>query len=137
MLDVKKLLTKILQRINGLTAKYEYVSNVGSTIFNGTWTAPNDGMIVAIAQWNNGHAGGYWYIIDQSQDGNYVCTISTDYTNQFRESSSFPVIKGHVYFTSDKSAVNNATAYFYKLVVGGVVSRLLYSLINVRGCCHA
>lgn len=101
-------------RVGG-TPALVYVGDYGSTIFNGTWTATDNGMIVVICQWNTAHGSGYWYIKDTTIDS-YVSTISTDYTNGYRESSSFPVIKGHNYSTSDKTAIARATCLFYKFI---------------------
>lgn len=99
------------------SVEYEYVGEVGNSIYSSTWTAPDNGIIVAIAQWSNAHGSAWWYITDSSNSGIYVCTLSTDYANQFRESASFPVIKGHVYTTSsgNSSSLTSATAYFYRI----------------------
>ena len=98
---------------------YEYVDNVGSTLFGSGWTAPHDGIMVIRAQWNNAHGSGYVYTADNSDGGRYVSCLSTTYTNQFSQSNSFPVIKGHTYGISAANAVLNYDANFYKLV-GGV-----------------
>ena len=121
MFDLKKWIAKVSQWIDNHATnpcKYEYVGDVGSNIFNGDWVAPYDGMVVAVAQWNNAHGTGYWYIADYSPWAWAAC-LSTTYTNNFRLSASFPVIKGHTYYSPNKSAIQTANAYFYKLVGGG------------------
>lgn len=113
--DLEEILNEVLPQ-KPTRISFQYVSNVGSAIYNNTWTATDDGMMVIVCQWNNGHAGGYWYIKDV-ETNEYVCTISTDYTNQYREGASFPVIKGHRYNSPDKNAVHGASAFFYKFVI--------------------
>lgn len=128
MLDVKKTLAKIITWIsNYQPPHYEYVGNAGSTIFNGTWTAPNDGVLVMVGVPANSSANlAYWYVTDRTQ-GIQIGTLFWQSANQTRRSTSFPVIKGHQYYTDNSSRMATANAYFYKLV-GGVVHRLLNTL---------
>lgn len=43
--DLAAILNGILP-VNNLMQSWEYVGDVGSALFNGTWTAPYDGMLV-------------------------------------------------------------------------------------------
>ena len=115
--DSKSTIEQIQDKIDNLSADFTYVGNYGADVYNNTWTATDNGIMVAVAQWTNNHGDGYWYIVDSSDSNKYVCTLSTDYTNNFRVSASFPVIKGHVYTTSTTSGIQYAEAHFYKLTV--------------------
>lgn len=108
---------------------YEFVGNVGTTLYNNGWTATHDGVMVIRAQWNNSHASGYVYVSDNTDGGQYVSCLSTTYTNQFSQSNSFPVIKGHTYAISTANAVLVFDANFYKLVGG-------YSVVFSRRLRH-
>ena len=122
MFDLKKWVAKVTQWIDNHATnpcRYEYVGDVGSTIFNGDWEATHDGMIVAIAQWNASHSGAYWYIADRNNGSQWCATLSTIDANNYRLSASFPVIKGHKYYSTNERSIQTANAYFYKLVGGG------------------
>lgn len=116
MLVVKKTLAKILNWIDSYEAPHwTYVGNVGGTIFNGTWTCPADGMVVVHGVTTSSSANNaYWYVNDRTQDIQ-VATLFWPSANQTRRTSSFPVIKGHQYYTSSATRMATANAYFYRL----------------------
>lgn len=133
MLNVKKLLTKLLTS----KVSYEFVSNVGSSIFNSSWTATDDGIIAMKLGSNTSGATAYWYVQD-STAGQIVAYISMT-ANGTSNSTSFPVIKGHSYTTNASSAVDTADANFYKLKWGvllkGIIRNILTPCRKVVGVC--
>lgn len=119
MLDIKQLLSKIINWINAYKPPhYEYVSNVGSTLYNNTWTAPDDGLLVMVGVSNNSGNLAYWYVNDVTQNDIQLGTLVWQSANNTRRSTSFPIIKGHQYNSPNKHAIQTANAYFYKLVGG-------------------
>ena len=127
MIDVKKTIAKILEWIDGYQAPHwTYVGNVGSTIFNGTWTCPNDGIVImhGVATSSSSN-NAYWYVNDITSNIQ-LGTLFWVSANQTRRTTSFPVIKGHQYNTNASTRIATANAYYYRL--GGVVSRLLKAL---------
>lgn len=107
ILDVKKLLSKMLGRIGKFSA-------TTSINLNSNWTAPSDGIVNAVVGWTQ-QTYGYCYIKDTTT-GEWVCTISNaNNLGGFLESASFPVIKGHTYKVDMSNQVGSLTATFYSL----------------------
>ena len=102
-------------RISG-QPRWSYVGNYGSNIYNGTWTAPDDGIIVLRGTANSSQNVAYWYVKD-STDNIEVANLCWDKANETQRSSSFPVIKGHGYATSGADALYTANALFYRLII--------------------
>lgn len=90
----------------------EYVGNYGQTIFDSSWTATDDGIMVEMLGSNTSGATAYWYINDTTENRAVGC-ISMN-ANGTTNSTCFPIIKGHTYSSSAKAAVNTANAYFFK-----------------------
>lgn len=91
--------------------EYSYVTN--ADLWN-NWVAPNDGIVNAVVGWTQ-QSYGYMYIKDYTSDKN-VCMISNPNSlGGFLESSSFPVIKGHVYKVLMSNQVSSLDATFYSL----------------------
>lgn len=107
--DLKNVLDAILPSLVG----WEYVGNVGSDIFNGSWTATDNGMMVVVGGANSSGGIAYWYIKDTTANI-YVANLFWDNANGTWRSSSFPIIKGHVYTSSDRQSISTVNAHFYK-----------------------
>lgn len=97
----------------GGDVSFEYVGDYGSNIFNGTWTAPSSGIMVAHC--SSSAANGYWYIRDNNLSNQLVFATYIAQSGTHR-SASFPVVEGHTYATNNKNAIATANAYFYKFV---------------------
>lgn len=110
-----KTIVKLLER---MMPKLEYVGNFGTEVYNGTWTAPADGILLAHGQWNNSGTAAYWQITDQT-DNHMVMSMATTNANQHQWEFGIPVLKGHEYYTSSAMALKAANAYFYRLTWGG------------------
>lgn len=107
MLNVKKLLSKMLRRIGKFSA-------TTSINLNSNWTAPSDGIVNARVGWNIADYG-YMYIKDYTTN-DFVCCISdAGALGGFSASSSFPVIKGHTYKVDMQNQVGLLNATFYAL----------------------
>lgn len=113
--DLAAILNGILP-VNNLMQSWEYVGDVGSALFNGTWTAPYDGMLVIRGVANTSGSLAYWYIKDTT-DNSYLSMLCWDSANGTSRSSSFPVIKGHIYSSPGKSAISEAYGHFFKPVL--------------------
>lgn len=115
MLDIKKLLTKILKRIPA----FEYSGNV-SQIHWSSWTAPSDGIVVIDIGWLTGGGFGYYYVKDTTADFR-VGKVTAWSANGTSNTTSFPVLKGHTYKVSEWSQVNGSEIFFrfYALTWGG------------------
>lgn len=133
MLKLKALLAKILKALAGLRVSPTYQSNVGATIFSGTWTAPADGIVVLVGTFNTSGSGAYWYVQDSSDIIGAMCLNSA---NGYRQSTVIPVYKGGKYKTYASNALTTATGWFYKTncILGGgialtqVISRVIHFL---------
>lgn len=90
----------------------EYVGNYGQTIFDSSWTATDDGIMIEMLGSNTSGATAYWYINDTTENRPVGC-ISMN-ANGTTNSTCFPIIKGHTYSSAAKAAVNSANAYFFK-----------------------
>lgn len=93
-----------------------------------TWEAPENGFmeILVTPSTNNW----YFYITDTWVGGTWSHTMSGTNTN--RISITFPVHKGAVLSTAQRSNVSSFIARYYKLKsVGGVVRRL-FSLLTLE-----
>lgn len=115
MLDVKALLNKLLKS----KTVFEYVGNYGSAVFNNSWTATDDGIAVILAQWNTSSVTGYWYVRDESQSNLEIGCLHINSTNGCRNTTTIPIIKGHVYSSSAKAAITTAEFHFYAMKLGG------------------
>lgn len=115
MLNVKKTLTKMLS----LTPTFEYVGDA-SAIHWSSWTAADDGQIVADIGWDTSRGFGYYYINDITANRPVGKVLTTD-TNGTSSTACFPVIKGHTYKVAGWERVNGAGLhfYFYKIKLGG------------------
>lgn len=115
MLDIKKLLTKILKRIPA----FEYVGTVNQIHWS-QWTAPADGIVIMDVGWLTGGGFGYYYVQDATEGIN-VGKVTTYSVNGTSNTTSFPVIKGHTYKDSAINNVDGSHFYFryYKLTWGG------------------
>lgn len=115
MLNVKKLLTKVLS----LTPKFEYVGNMNQIHWS-SWTATDDGIILADIGFITGGGTGYYYVKDNTANV-YVLKITTSNANGTQQTRCFPVIKGHTYKVSDYERVdgNHLNFFFYKIKLGG------------------
>lgn len=107
MLDVKKLLSKILER----TGKFSATTSIN---LNSNWTAPSDGIVNARVGWNIANYG-YMYIKDYTVDELVGCISNANSLGGFSESTSFPVIKGHTYKVDMQNQVGTLNATFYAL----------------------
>lgn len=118
MLDVKKLLTKLLDAIK--KSMFGSVTNV--YWWSSTWTAPNDGMLVlritpSSTPW-------YWYINDTA-----VNSITGSWAHQFRgnynggtETYCIPVEKGATFSTVLINNINSIQCLYYPMTIGGGIS---------------
>lgn len=111
-------LTNILNEVFPLPAntRLQYVGDYGSTIFNGTWTATDNGIMIQMLGSNTSGSNAYWYINDTTENKPVGCISFT--ANGTTNSASFPIVKGHTYASSAVNAVKSATAYFFKFVTG-------------------
>ena len=121
MLNIKQWMKKVTEWINDHeNPRWDYVGNVGSTLFNGTWIAPDNGMVVLNANCSTSSTSNaaYWYVSDSTLNIALANLFWINGNGTWR-SASFPVIKGHAYSSSAKARIATANAYFFKLVVGG------------------
>ena len=96
------------------TPRLEYEGDHGS-IYD-TWTAPYDGIAVAVAGFNSTGSSGRWYINDTT-DNFWVACLSTRQTNGNALSCSFPIIKGHTYdMTAGVASLSWVNLQCYKFV---------------------
>lgn len=115
-------LSKILKSILNATVKLTYAGDVGATLYNGTWTAPADGILVLKARVNNSGNVAYWYVSESG--GTEVGAISTSRASQLLQTTTIPVRKGVGYTSPLKSGIQTATALYYRFdLVGGVLTR--------------
>ena len=108
--DLKNVLDAILPSL----VRWEYVGNVGSTIFNSSWTADYDGLMVLRATANTSGNIAYWYVKDSTANFE-IANLFFDSANGTQRSTAFPVIAGHTYTTSGAAAIYGANGQFYKL----------------------
>ena len=122
MRSLQAVISMILKVLIGLRVSPTYQSNVGATIFSGTWTAPADGIVVLVATFNTSGSGAYWYVQDSSDIIGAMCLNSA---NGYRQSTVIPVYKGGTYKTYASSSLTTATGWFYKTncILGGGVLR--------------
>lgn len=92
---------------------WEYVDNVGSTIFNSSWTATYDGIMVLRATANTSGSVAYWYVKDSTANFE-VANLFFDSANGTQRSTAFPIIAGHTYTTSSAAAIYGANGQYYK-----------------------
>lgn len=98
-----------------VSVAFEYEGNHGS-IYS-TWTAPYDGIAIAIAGYNTSGSAGYWYINDTT-DNLEVAKLSIRNANGTSQSTSFPIIKGHTYDgTQVVASLASVKLLCYKIVV--------------------
>lgn len=118
MLNVKKLLTKILS----LKPMFEYVGNMDQIHWS-SWTATDDGIIIADIGFNTGGGSGFYYVKDKTANL-YVLKITTSNALGTQQTRCFPVIKGHTYQvdTYDKANGSALIFNFYKIKLGGGTS---------------
>ena len=94
-----------------------YYGSIGNILSSTTWTAPADGIAFINANACTGGGTSYWYIGDQT-DGLTnppIACISMD-KNGTANSTMFPVIKGHAYYTTAISGIAYANCYFFENV---------------------
>lgn len=110
MLNVKKTLTRMLS----LTPTFEYVGNVNQIHWS-SWTATDNGIILADIGFVTGGGTGYYYVKDNTANLD-VMKITTANANGTQQTRCFPVIKGHTYQVSNWDKVNGSalTFNFYK-----------------------
>ena len=78
------------------------------------WTAPASGIVNAVVGWTQ-QTSGYLYIKDNTIN-EFVCGISNaNKLGGFIESTSFPVIKGHVYKVDMSAQVSSLNTKFYEM----------------------
>lgn len=114
MLSTKKLLYKILERTS--KSLVSAVSNV--YWWQGSWTAPSDGILVLRITPNNNTW--YWYISDSTISG-----TTGSWSHQFSGANSntvthcIPVKKGSTYSTAASNNLGTLYCFFYPMKVGG------------------
>lgn len=128
MLNVKKLLTKILS----LTPTFEYVGNM-NPIHWSSWTATDDGIIIADIGFITGGGTGYYYVKDTTANL-FVLKITTSNANGTQQTRCFPVIKGHTYKVDNYDRVNGSALIFnfYKMKLGGGYFLKVFSRLAER-----
>ena len=114
MLDVKKLLAKVLKSLQGMELKYydNYTGTLLSATSSAPWTAPASGIMV-MQMSTGGTSNGYWYVIDVTASRGVARLVKIGSPNWWA-STSFPVIKGHKY-RSESSNVANNFAHLYTI----------------------
>ena len=120
MLDVKKLLTKIMGKLPTIVVDTKQVTGVNiaaNNVAESSVSAAKTGFtaIAVVGFMTSGSGVSYLIPYHLYVDNNTVY---------------------YAFRNNNNSARSNLTFTFYVLYIkwGGVVSRLLYSLINVRGC---
>lgn len=119
MLDLKAWIAKVTAWINGVGfgTPTDYSSALYSATQASPWTAPKSGMMV-IYSGTNGGGRAYWYVNDKTT-GLGVARATRLETTNYQLGTSFPVIKGHEYYTQQSGLLSNdyhATLY---PIVGG------------------
>ena len=115
MLNVKKTLTKVLS----LKPMFEYVGNMNQIHWS-SWTATDDGIILADIGFITGGGTGYYYVKDNTANFD-VLKITTSNANGTQQTGCFPVIKGHTYQVDNFDKANGGALvfHFYKIKLGG------------------
>ena len=126
MLNVKKLLTKILS----LKPMFEYVGNMNQIHWS-SWTATDDGIILADIGFITGGGTGYYYVKDNTANFD-VLKITTSNANGTQQTRCFPVIKGHTYQVDNYDRVNGSALifHFYKIKLGGGYFLKVFSIFS-------
>lgn len=131
MLDVKRVIAKLTNWINtvGYGEPTDYSSALYNATLNAPWTAPKSGMMVITAGTNSG-ARAYWYVVDATTSINMASATRLE-TSNYQLGASFPVIKGHKYYSQKANISSVYKGHLYP-IVGGVARRLLTRLISER-----
>lgn len=103
--------TKVLS----LTPTFEYVGNMNQIHWS-SWTATDDGIILADIGFITGGGTGFYYVKDNTANFD-VLKITTSNANGTQQTRCFPVIKGHTYQVDNFDKVNGSALvfHFYKL----------------------
>ena len=127
MLDIKQWIKKVTDWLNtvGYGEPTDYSSALYNATLNAPWTAPKSGMMVITAG-TNGGARAYWYIVDATIGINMASATRLE-TSNYQLGASFPVIKGHKYYSQKANISSVYNGHLYP-IVGGVVHRLLNAL---------
>ena len=127
MLDIKQWIKKVTDWLNtvGYGEPTDYSSALYNATLNAPWTAPKSGMMVITAG-TNGGARAYWYIVDATIGINMAHATRLETAN-YMLGASFPVIKGHKYY-SQKANISSAQGHLYPIVGGGEINNLLKAL---------
>ena len=118
MLDVKKVIAKLTNWINtvGYGEPTDYSSALYNATLNAPWTAPKSGMMVITAGTNVG-ARAYWYIVDATT-GIKMASATRLETTSYQLGASFPVIKGHKYYSQKANISSVYNGHLYPIVGG-------------------
>lgn len=96
----------------------EPVSVTSLNVWNGTWTAPEDGFLRIWAR-SDGTSDGSWLYIKDNTNDIEVGNLAFDGKSGFRRAISIPVLKGHTYKTQGLSGMSELSFSFYELRGGG------------------
>ena len=124
MLDIKKLLTKILNAMSG---------EIGLTEFswNGSYTATYNGIMVLRVPRTSSSGAVTFYVKDSTAGIYGVGALSTgSISANYQNTISFPIRKGHKYETEYTSGVGTITCRVYKVPSwGGVIVKAFMSTV--------
>ncbi len=96
-----------------LGVSFEYEGEHGSAVYNGNWTADFNGIGIMFATWASSGASSWWYIKDNTI--NVAVGNLASAANSLTNSTSFPIIKGHTYSSSDKRNVTTARFQCFRI----------------------
>ena len=118
-LDVKEFLIKISAWINGIgfSGATDYTSALYSATSSNPWTAPASGVMVIYSE-TSGGGRAYWYVNDKT-DGIGVARATRLETANYQLGASFPVVKGHKYYSEKSGLTTVRHANLYRIVGGG------------------
>lgn len=118
MLDIKKVIAKLTNWIN--TVGYGEPTNYTTAIYDATqsspWTAPKSGMMVITAS-TTSNTRAYWYVVDLTTNIRMASATRLETAN-YQLGASFPVIKGHKYYSTKANLTGQREGYLYPIVGG-------------------
>ena len=128
------LINRIMNKLADTTPQVYIDSNIGNTLYNSTsnspWTCPANGIVVITPTLNTYGGQGYWYINDKADTSVSIGT-AVGLANGMTYTATFPVIKGHQYYTSGSDAVYYANARYYKFKTLGGGSCLIDAITSL------
>ena len=97
-----------------ITSPFEEAIDVYVSI-NDTWTCPQNGIVVMLCTRIGAKNNTIWYIQDLTANIYAIGALNSYISAGTSVTTSFPVIKGHVYKNIYEDGVTDAHLYYYKI----------------------